>query len=374
MAPKIKEMLVCEACGYIADREDVLTETRKGVHLKLRSYKCEKCDNLSEQPISNQKKDTDGINGKDNDRPNSEEIPPKPEFNQNKNRRKQKLMVMCPQCSFTASSTTLLLEHERCEHPENDVRIKISNSRVEFDEDELKHQDVNKELNVKEIAKSIQSPESEEGSSENDLIKNQDHLNATKEVLKTVQCTNCDFTTTKTAYLYRHFRLIHDKKLIFSCGDCEFKSARSDKFKDHVKAVHEKIRNRKCPHCDHASYDSCSLKNHIRSKHLKIKSNQCHKCDKSFTRPSYLKYHIKLAHSMVKDFQCPSCTYSTGWKPNLTMHIKVKHDKVKDLKCKHCSFSTGRPSALRGHKKNIHNIGKTLQCPYCIYKTKYHSS
>ena len=56
MAPKIKEMLVCEACGYIADREDVLTETRKGVHLKLRSYKCEKCDNLSEHPNNNQKK------------------------------------------------------------------------------------------------------------------------------------------------------------------------------------------------------------------------------------------------------------------------------------------------------------------------------
>ena len=57
MAPNIREMLVCEACGYIADRDSVLTEIGKGVHLKLRSFKCSKCDSLSEH-TSNQKKDT----------------------------------------------------------------------------------------------------------------------------------------------------------------------------------------------------------------------------------------------------------------------------------------------------------------------------
>ena len=33
MAPNIREMLVCEACGYIADRENVLAEICKGVQL-----------------------------------------------------------------------------------------------------------------------------------------------------------------------------------------------------------------------------------------------------------------------------------------------------------------------------------------------------
>ena len=89
----------CDMCFKICKNERALDKHLENKHSstskKISSeefHKCQKCDNLSEQPISNQKKDSDGINVKDNDRPNSEEIPPKPEFKRNQNRRKQKLV------------------------------------------------------------------------------------------------------------------------------------------------------------------------------------------------------------------------------------------------------------------------------------------
>ena len=388
MAPNIKQMLVCEICGNIADKENVLAEIKKGANLKLSSYMCGKC--VSEQPEpSGQIKDTDVISQGGNiieneidesivQHPKYEEDDAKPELNHKENRRKQKLTVRCQQYSITASNTTQLLEHERSEHPENVIENKISNSVVEsittFFEDEYKHQDAEKEDNVRGNEKSIHS-KSPEFRSNLELTQKKKNQNAKKEVPKTVQCTKCDFSTTKTAYLKRHFRLIHKRNLIFSSSYCTFKSSRSDKLKNHIKAVHEKVRNEKCPACDYASFDTLTLKNHIRSKHLKIQgTSQCHICDKTFTRSFYLKFHVKLVHALVKDFQCPTCEYSTSWKPNLTMHIKVKHDKVKDFQCKHCSYSTGAPSAIRDHVKNIHGNLKASQCPHCIYKTKYPSA
>ena len=357
MAPHIREMLVCEACGYIADRECVLTEIGKGVKLKLREYKCGKCDSLSER-LSNQKKDStltnegeQSDNGNINDKVKecsksescqdlTNETKDKPDMVPNKNRGKQKLNVMCQQCSFNTSSTTLLMRHEKSDHCEDGGVSKIPDPRVD----------------------SIQVCVEDENKVEGQANKS--------EVLKSIQCTKCNFSTTRTEYLNRHIRLMHNKEQRFKCQDCKFKSNRSDRFKNHVKAVHEKVRHRKCPHCDHETFDTCSLKNHIKAKHLKIRDYQCEICDKTFTRSSYLKSHIKLVHAMVKDFQCPSCEYSTGWRPNLKIHIKTQHDKVKDMKCPHCNYTTGQPSALRGHKKNVHSSMKHLQCPSCDYKTK----
>ena len=361
MAQNIQEMFVCEACGYIADRESILANIGNGVQLKLRSYKCDKCDNLSKHP-SNQKKDNNVIyqrepgdndirNGKSRGGSKSEschdftnEIPTKPELNQNQKRRKQKLNVRCQQCPFSTSSTTLLVRHEKSDHSE-DGGDKI-----------LPDPGVDSRGLILEGENNLKRQEAE------------------SEAQKTIQCPKCNFSTTKTRYLNRHIKHIHSKVSSFKCQDCEYKTNRKDKFKNHVKAIHEKVRDKKCPHCDHACSDTWSMKSHIKSKHLKIKDNHCQICEKAFSQSRHLKTHIKLVHAMVKDFHCPTCEYSTGSKPTLKLHIKVKHNKIKDMKCPHCNYSTGQPSSFRIHIKHVHTKVKDLKCRHCDYITSYPAS
>ena len=38
-----RELFVCKLCGYIANRGSILADIRRGVQLKLKSYKCEVC-------------------------------------------------------------------------------------------------------------------------------------------------------------------------------------------------------------------------------------------------------------------------------------------------------------------------------------------
>merc|ERR1712150_197541 len=83
-------------------------------------------------------------------------------------------------------------------------------------------------------------------------IENPDTTKVQIKVSKQVRCSDCNYTTSRTANMNRHIQHVHLKiksSKKYKCNECNYCTVYKWNLKTHRKAIHLKIKDNKCKYC-----------------------------------------------------------------------------------------------------------------------------
>ena len=111
-----------------------------------------------------------------------------------------------------------------------------------------------------------------------------------------------------------------------------------------------KINQFACNQCDLSYAHNRDLRRHLQSKHKGL-TYPCQQCKYEATRSSNLTVHVKTQHGGGVTYPCQYCEYKAPQPTNLRQHIKVQHHGFR-YPCQHCDYQVKRPSHLASHVKS----------------------
>ena len=139
----------------------------------------------------------------------------------------------------------------------------------------------------------------------------------------TPKCTTCGKIFTKTGYLNKHKKIIHNGYR-YSCETYGKSYTVKFALDHHIALVHNGIKKYHCTSCSKQYAKKSSLQDHINAIHMGFKTNKCQLCNKTFYSNGNLAAHMTL-HSGLKDQQCSLCDKSFRTKTILRYHIRRHH-------------------------------------------------
>ena len=174
-------------------------------------------------------------------------------------------------------------------------------------------------------------------------------------------CKQCTFVTLKSAYLKMHAELSHgqnsDPTKIINCTTCEFQTSKSSKMMDHANSVHLKQRRFKCSDCDLKSYYIQKIRKHTIREHsdndCEVERLTCGDCISNRE-----DHNCQEDDPETKNFECNFCDLRlpTTTHRVVVNHMKTSHPNQKLFHCNRCSFKCNWLYNLRSHKKLEHKI------------------
>ena len=165
------------------------------------------------------------------------------------------------------------------------------------------------------------------------------------------KCERCEYKTTDSLELRRHFRDTHRGEDTFSCELCSYRSASKSAVDRHVLSVHLGFREFACPHCEVKMSESGNLAEHIKARHG-AERFVCNLCGFETNTKRGLRTHSERNHVDGKDVACTICEKKV-LKASLKGHMRKVHGYL-DLKCPHCGVTKGDRRSLQVHVQHEH--------------------
>ena len=205
------------------------------------------------------------------------------------------------------------------------------------------------------------------------------------------KCEVCDFKTSLTSKITKHYQELHPDDSRYKCDKCKFGSFHIYLLKRHQQKVHSG-QIYKCEHCHYKNWDCNELTRHKRLKHdihstrKGIRTNYITFSSKDKTKfPCYICSKINegkvkhvehlCSHKIVaKDnvFSCSDCDYEAIDEITIRRHVEV-HLKLESNHCKECNATFSRLDTYAVHLRTKHDADEktSLQtCKDCQYSTK----
>ena len=101
---------------------------------------------------------------------------------------------------------------------------------------------------------------------------------------------------------------------------------------------------------------------------LKINQFACNQCDLSYAHNRDLRRHLQSKHKGLT-YPCQQCKYEATRSSNLTVHVKTQHGGGVTYPCQYCEYKAPQPTNLRQHIKVQHH-GFRYPCHHCDYQAK----
>ncbi|XP_047741487.1 zinc finger protein 888 isoform X2 [Hyalella azteca] len=105
------------------------------------------------------------------------------------------------------------------------------------------------------------------------------HVSSIHLMIKPHKCNLCDYSASIKLYLDTHYASVHTGVKPYQCADCSYAGASKYLLNGHIKRVHLKDKKYKCDLCDFATISKGNLAVHIASVHQELKSYKCNECD-----------------------------------------------------------------------------------------------
>ena len=194
-----------------------------------------------------------------------------------------------------------------------------------------------------------------------------EHINEFHVSNEGIQCDKCGVSFSKTEYLTKHNKIVHEGFKKYKCEDCGELFGYSTSLKHHMAYKHgfkDLLKKRVCDHCG-KFFLTTKLKAHIINVHEGHKEYKCDICGKPFTHKQGLKKHIHTIHEGQKDYKCEHCGKLFTRALGLKEHIHVIHEGRKDYKCESCGKSFGTKNILDRHVETVHKGIKRFKCLFC---------
>ena len=112
---------------------------------------------------------------------------------------------------------------------------------------------------------------------------------------KNFKCELCDTSFKQKLTLITHIQSMHEDKN-FPCEYCSHISVSQKSLNYHRKLKHENVKSFKCKDCDYVCSRSDYLLRHSKSIHQDLRY-PCNHCEYQATRKQYLESHIKKIHN-----------------------------------------------------------------------------
>ena len=232
--------------------------------------------------------------------------------------------------------------------------------------------------------------------------KLQYHVKCIHDKIRDYKCDFCNHASTSKYNLGVHVRGVHSNKENFKCDECTFQHPHKKKLKQHVRKEHPKHAGKNhdddeeersqasLPPVENSSRESIeavvikpvretvkiSQETPMQEKQScrlstknKVPQYSCDQCEYKFSKKQYLERHKNSVHDKIKDFKCDKCSMAFALKGSLNMHIKVVHEKVKNFKCQLCQYTASNRSKLLHHHRIVHDKVKDFKCDRCDYAT-----
>ena len=224
MHPQKWKKLACELCEFKTIRKCYLNEHVNGVHLKLRPYKCPKCDFTTA-------------------------------YSSDLSVHTKKIHVKCNKCPFITYSNTLLQRHCRI----HDRAQRSAISLVVEPRDSLSTNNSERPTGPKKMS-ALNEEDSKAGTDSDSQVP------ATSPGTKTLTtqprisaCDICGFVARGWMILVDHVNGVHLKIKPYKCDQCEYSSAYYTMMFKHKKNPHFD-----CAHCKFVTHSSKLLKEHTK--------------------------------------------------------------------------------------------------------------
>ena len=337
-------------CGKKFKTSGVLKRHIKIVHMKIRSIKCDICQETfqTQSHLKRHKiyKHTTAIPKFKCSEPECNK-----EFKINddlvrhiRNVHAKGDQIKCAICFISLSNKSHLTRHIRTVHNSSFEWIPCSHCKLKFQ--------TNDEL----------------------ALHQQDHLSDETNIC------HCGSVFEKPSELRKHQYDIHDIGVQWNLcpeQECTHRFKSRTELDDHLKLVHKtNIYWKYCDvdGCAYKSKSTQSLNNHKSNIHdINVVWHNCpeQQCDKKFKTKQKLKRHMTDVHDVnVKWIHCtqPNCDFKTKRNYSLTTHLASIHDiNVVWHKCsvEGCESQFKRKSHLNEHSKNVHDIGDK-KCDFCL--------
>ena len=207
-----------------------------------------------------------------------------------------------------------------------------------YEERMIEFLDAAKNLDIKELGKSVGDGKSVEKIESNYIeqkIQNNMMFEPIDNCLKVQKlidgeekhggvmysCDHCDQQFTLKRNLKTHIQSTHgDVK--YACNQCDYQATLKNNLSRHIQGIHEGVKYA-CNQCHKQYTDQSTLTKHIGSVHEGVKY-ACKQCDKQFTGTNKLARHIRIIHEGVR-YACNQCNYEATQQSHLNNHILSVH-------------------------------------------------
>ena len=184
------------------------------------------------------------------------------------------------------------------------------------------------------------------------------------------ECDICHKTFLTAGNLYRHKKVVHEKKQQFECNLCGKSFTELRSLRCHKQSKHgDKSDSRQCKVCN-KTFNAKTYRRHMNEVHEKKKTKKCNLCTKTFSRPKHLEDHISLVHDEIgstkpnKQLKCDICEVTFTQSGSLNIHIRTRHEN-KGSECDLCKRVLHNKHFLEYHIRAIHQNKKNYQCCIC---------
>ena len=300
------DVLACDLCNFIGDRESSLKIHMDAVHLKQKNFKCENCDFATGWPKSLTAHKMKCLLAKTVHKRNFSPGRDNSDDSDNKRRR-----LACDLCGYIGRKPRELEEHKKAKH----LKIKDLNdlkcSQCSFTTSWTR----NLKVHMKKV--------------HGDKIK----------------CQNCDYTNWSKKSMDKHLKYCSPTAKMFQCNKCDYKVSNLQVLNSHRSNLHRKIYETvgnciKCDFCDYSSKDRYHVNRHTKSCGPKVNMFTCKKgnCNFTVSNTVALSKH-KARCEKDKDSELP---------------IIVNVESGRELACELCDHVAFTKLSLRAHLKVMH--------------------
>jgi len=197
-----------------------------------------------------------------------------------------------------------------------------------------------------------------------------------QEHIKThvIECSNCNKKFSSFRKLKIHINNVHGEK-----SPCPHCGIFVKNVNIHIYNKHADRELKACPVCDYTTTSTSIVNRHYRRKHTEMNVTNCGFCG-ALTKD--LNHHLQMAQCNKKKdekitYQCDDCEKKFTMEASLAKHRRGIHLKIKDKICPHCSYCTYSGSNLKLHVNRVHlgNRPRKETCEYCnrnSFNIQYH--
>lgn len=103
------------------------------------------------------------------------------------------------------------------------------------------------------------------------------HARITTAIYRHDQICQGNFDKNCFIVLYKS-NSVNAEKLTLQCEQCEMTTTKKSSLERHVEGVHLELRRNECSGCDFTAAYRAGINHHIKVAHMRLKDQQCHEC------------------------------------------------------------------------------------------------